>query len=274
MTEQSKSTGPDLTVGIPASDLADGAMQRGHVAGEPVLVARRGDEYFAIGATCTHYGGPLGEGLMVGDTVRCPWHHACFSLRTGEPVRPPALNPVACWRVERRDGLLVVRQTVPAGAQRAAGEVKGDSSVVIVGGGAAGSAAAETLRKEGFGGRLTMLSADASAPYDRPNLSKDYLAGNASADWIPLRPAGFYRDHGIDLKLRARVTGVDTAGRWVQLEDGTRHGYDSLVLATGAEPVRLEIPGAGLPHVHYLRTLADSRGLIAKALKARRAVVM
>jgi nitrite reductase/ring-hydroxylating ferredoxin subunit len=155
MAEQSKPTGPDLTLGVSVADLADGAMLQGHVADETVLLARRGDEYFAIGATCTHYGGPLAEGLMVGDTVRCPWHHACFNLRTGEALRPPALTPVSCWKVERRDGKLFVREKTQAGARRATRDVRGPKSVVIVGGGAAGNAAAETLRREGYTGRLT-----------------------------------------------------------------------------------------------------------------------
>jgi NADPH-dependent 2,4-dienoyl-CoA reductase/sulfur reductase-like enzyme/nitrite reductase/ring-hydroxylating ferredoxin subunit len=274
MAEQSKPSGPDLTRGVAVSDLADGVMLQGHVAGEAVLLGRRDDEYFAIGASCTHYGGPLAEGLMVGKTVRCPWHHACFDLRTGEALRAPALNPVSCWNVERRDGRLFVRAKAHAPEPRGTRKVRGPNAVVIVGGGAAGNAAAEALRREGYAGRLTILSADASAPYDRPNLSKDFLAGNAPEDWIPLRPATFYREHGIDLKLGARAVTLDTASRHVQLEDGSRHTYDSLLLAMGAEPVRLTIAGADLPHVQYLRTLADSRALIAKALAARSAVVM
>src|SRR5918995_1735157 len=110
--------GPDLSSGIPLSDLADGAMLLGHAEGEAVLLARQGDEIFAIGATCTHYGGPLAEGLLVEDTVRCPWHHACFSLRTGEAVRAPAFDPVPCWRVERRDGGLLVHEKIAPPARR------------------------------------------------------------------------------------------------------------------------------------------------------------
>jgi NADPH-dependent 2,4-dienoyl-CoA reductase/sulfur reductase-like enzyme len=147
-------------------------------------------------------------------------------------------------------------------------------SVVIVGGGAGGNAAAETLRRLGYAGRITMFSADSSVPCDRPNLSKGYLSGAASAKSNPLRSADFYRTHRINVKLDARVATIDTAGRHVQLVDGTRHVYGALLLATGAVPVRLDVPGANLPHVHYLRTLADSRALVAKARASRRAVVI
>ena len=146
--------------------------------------------------------------------------------------------------------------------------------VVIIGGGAAGNAAAETLRREGYTGRITMLSADASAPCDRPKLSKSYLAGIASSESNSLRSPEFYQQHDIDLKLGARVATIDTASRHVQLVDGSKHAYDSLLLATGAEPVRLDVPGADLPHVHYLRTVADSSAIIAKALASQRAVVI
>ncbi|MBI4514967.1 MAG: FAD-dependent oxidoreductase [Deltaproteobacteria bacterium] len=147
-------------------------------------------------------------------------------------------------------------------------------SVVIVGGGAAGNAAAEMLRPEGYGGRITMLSADPSVPCDRPNLSKGYLAGTALEEFTVLRSPGFYRERGIELKLGARVAAIYTTSRHVQLVDGTRYAYDALLLATGAEPVRLDVPGRDLPHVHYLRTLADSRALVAKALVSQRAVVI
>ena len=147
-------------------------------------------------------------------------------------------------------------------------------SVVIVGGGAAGNAAAETLRREGYSGRITMLSADESLPCDRPNLSKGYLAGTASDESNLLRSAKFYKDHEIDLHLGARVAAIDIGNGHVELADGSRHAYGTLLLATGADPVRLEVPGGDLPHVHYLRTLADSRALVSKALASRRAVVI
>ncbi|HXU44387.1 MAG TPA: FAD-dependent oxidoreductase, partial [Thermoanaerobaculia bacterium] len=209
------------------------------------------------------------------ETVRCPWHHACFSLRTGEALRAPALNPLPRWRVEQLDGTAFVREKLDA-VERPASPVAagGPESVVIVGGGAAGNAAAETLRREGYRGRLTMLSADRSVPCDRPNLSKGYLAGTAPEEWIPLRPEEFYAEQEIDLKLNTRVERIDTASREVVLADGGRIAYDALLLATGAEPVRLDVPGGDLPHVHTLRTHADARALLASAQAARRVVVI
>ena len=278
MTDPAQPSGPDLQAGIPESTLVDGGMLAGHVGEESVLIARRGNELFAIGATCTHYGGPLPEGLMVGDTVRCPWHHACFSLRSGEALAAPALAPVACWRVERRDGSLFVTGKAPAAiphgssGPRTAGS--GAEHIVIVGGGAAGFAAAEMLRREGFGGALSLLSADDAAPYDRPNLSKDYLAGTAPEEWIPLRPAEFYRDNHIDLRVGTEVKRIDAAGRHVTLANGESLAFTKLLLATGAEPVRLRCPGADLPHVRMLRSLSDCRSIRDRAQPGTRAVIV
>ena len=270
----SQPAGPDLAQGVPLSDLADGAMLQGQVDGEAVLLVRQGEELFAVAAHCTHYGGPLAEGLLVGDTVRCPWHHACFSLRTGQPVRPPALNDLKRWAVEQRDGKAFVGAAQPKAKPARPAAAVFPESVVIVGGGAAGNAAAETLRREGYEGPITLLSADAALPCDRPNLSKDYLAGNAQPDWIPLRSETFYGAHRIEVRLNTRVSKIDPAQKTVTLNDGSRIGYGALLLATGAEPVRLPVPGADLPHVHVLRTLADSDALIAAARSARRCVVV
>ena len=286
--EKAKLSGPDLTQGVELSMVPDGAMLLGHAHDEPVLLVRRGDELFAIGAICTHYGAPLAEGLIVGDTIRCPWHHACFSLRTGEVLRAPALDPVSRWRVEEmrdpvhppnlrepRLGIVYVREKLDSvGRQLRPIPVGMPESVIIVGGGAAGNAAAETLRHEGYSGPITMLSADKSMPCDRPNLSKGYLAGTASEESNLLRPAKFYSEHEIALYLDARVAAIDIGSGHVELADGSRHAYGALLLATGADPVRLEVPGGDLPHVHYLRTLTDSRALVSKVLASRRAVVI
>ena len=268
---------PDLRAGVAIEKVLDGGMILGRVEGKNVVLARRGDEFFAVGAGCTHYHGPLAEGLMVGDTVRCPWHHACFSLRTGEALRAPALDPISCWRVERVGDKVYVREELPERGKPklvSSDASKLPASVVILGGGAAGLAAAEMLRREGYDGRVTMISADESAPYDRPNLSKDYLAGNAPEDWIPLRPPDFYKEKQIDLVLGSRATALDVRQKRVQTEGGKTFDFDALLIATGAEPVRLSIEGAADSQVSYLRTFADSRAIIAKAASAKRVAVI
>jgi NADPH-dependent 2,4-dienoyl-CoA reductase/sulfur reductase-like enzyme/nitrite reductase/ring-hydroxylating ferredoxin subunit len=275
---QDTQSAPDATGGIAVADLPDGGMLAARVGEDAVLIARRGEQFFAVGANCSHYGGPLVEGLMVADTVRCPLHHACFSLRTGEALRAPALTPIACWAVERREGKIFVKSRKEMAP--AHGEVSAPPSaplpqrVVIVGGGAAGFAAAEKLRREHYRGSIVMLSDDQAPPVDRPNLSKDYLAGSAPEDWIPLRPDGFYADNAIDLRLNATVTAIDIRSHHVALADGSKIAYDRLLLATGAEAVRPSIPGADRPHVHTLRSLADCRRIIELAKTARRAVVL
>lgn len=274
--DQAKPSGPDLVQGIALAELADGGRLVGHVGGEEVLLVRSGTEIFAVGAHCTHYHGPLADGLVVGDTVRCPWHHACFDLRTGEALRAPALSPVVCWSVEQSDGRISVREKLAKAKPKRRGAVSGETPerIVIVGGGAAGFAAAEKLRRDQYEGSIVVLSDDAAAPVDRPNLSKDYLAGKAPEEWLPLRPESFYAKNGIDLRLRADVASIDVRSREVALADGSTVPYDRLLLATGAEPVRLSIPGADQAHVRTLRSLADCRAIIEQASKARRAVVM
>jgi NADPH-dependent 2,4-dienoyl-CoA reductase/sulfur reductase-like enzyme/nitrite reductase/ring-hydroxylating ferredoxin subunit len=271
--DQSKPASPDLAQGVILDTLPDGGKLVGHVGEAEVLLVRLGEEIFAIDATCSHYHGPLADGLVVDGTVRCPWHHACFDLRTGEALRAPAVNSLACWSVEQRDGSVFVRGR-RAEPDRRAGPATAPERVVIVGGGAAGFAAAEMLRREHYQGGIVMLSDDDAPPVDRPNLSKDYLAGSAPEDWVPLKPDSFYAENGIDLRLNAHVTGIDPHLKHVTLGEGGHIPFDRLLLATGAEPIRLPIPGAGLKHVHVLRSLSDCRAIIAQASAARRAVVV
>jgi len=276
MANSDKAT-PDFRNGLALADLPDGGMVLGRVDTDDAILARRGDAFFAVGAHCTHYHGPLADGLIVGDTVRCPWHHACFSLRTGEALRAPALDPIACWRVERVGDTVFVRERLAEpgpGARLAATSRSAPTSVVIIGGGAAGLAAADMLRREGYDGLLSMISADDSPPCDRPNLSKDFLAGTAQDDWIPLRSPDYYTERRIDLALNSRVSSIDVRQRRVQLENGKTHEFGALLIATGADPVRLDIPGATASQIHYLRTFADSRAIVAKTASTKRVVVV
>ena len=222
MATQSEPSGPDLTQGVPAASLLDGGMISGHVGEEPVLLVRLGDDILAIGSKCTHYGGPLGEGVVSGDTVRCPWHHACFSLRTGEAIRAPAFDPVPCWRAEVLGDQIVVREKLPKPSAETA-SIQPDARFVIVGGGAAGFAAAEMLRREGFAGELVVLSSDAERPVDRPNLSKDFLAGKAPESWVFLKGAKYYERRDIRLELSTTVTGLDINTRSLRLERWPQH---------------------------------------------------
>src|SRR6478736_5425628 len=270
MASNQELTGPDLSQGLDASSLAEGQMLVGHADGEAVLLARSANQVFAVGAHCTHYGAPLAEGLLVGDTVRCPYHHACFSLTSGEVLRAPARDPIACYLVEQRGGTLYVlgkQAAAPASA------ITKPNAIVIVGAGAAGNSAAEKLRREGYTGKITLLGAEGALPVDRPNLSKDYLAGTAPDEWIPLRSEEFYREQRIEL-VQTKVNSLDPSSKSVTLSDGSRIDYDALLLATGAAAIRLNIPGGGLPHVYTLRTLADSRAIIAASSKAKHAVLI
>src|SRR5512140_1074196 len=188
---ESGPAGPDLRAGVELKAIADGGVLLGHAGEDAVLLYRRGDEVTAVGATCTHYSGPLAEGLVDGDTVRCPWHHACFSLRTGEVLRAPALNPLPRWQVQRDGELVRVGEKVESEPYPREGRARsGPGRIVVVGFGAAGSSAVETLLREGWQGQIEVVEPDPDAPYDRPNLSKDFLAGSAPEAWIPLRPSG------------------------------------------------------------------------------------
>jgi apoptosis-inducing factor 3 len=272
--EQTVSVGPDLAQGIALAELPDGAKLAGHVGQDPILLVCRGADIFAIGAQCTHYNGPLAEGLIVDDTVRCPWHHACFDLRTGEALHAPAFSSVDTWRVEQRDGKIFVREKRAQPERKHRGKRDEPNKIVIVGGGGAGFAAAEMLRRQKYEGDLVMLSSDDAPPVDRPNLSKDYLAGSAPEEWLPLRDQSFYSDNSIDLRLKTTVAAIDARAREVTLASGDKLPYDRLLLATGAEPVSPSIPGSKPSDVLVLRSLKDCRAIIERAKTARRAVVL
>jgi len=263
----------DLTAGVPVASIPSGNTVLGRVGDDDVVLARAGDRFFAVGASCTHYHGALADGLVVENTVRCPLHHACFSLETGEALRAPALDPIACWRVERKGETVFVREKQSQSHPRRAPSAQ-PSSIAIVGGGAAGLAAADMLRREGYDGPVSIISADQDPPVDRPNLSKDFLAGEAQDDWIPLWPSDLYAERRVELVLGSRVSSIDPAGRTILFENGSRREFGSLLIATGADPVQLTIPGAASGQVLYLRSFADSRAIVERTKNARHVVVV
>ncbi len=267
-------SGPDFTMGVALDDVPIEGSLAGRVGEDAVLLSRFGDEMFAVDGVCTHYGAALAAGVRVGDTVRCPLHHACFSLRSGAALRAPAFAPLGRWRVEVQGSLVYVRAKL-AGPEPTPVSPPGTvGPIVIVGGGAAGFACAEKLRRLGHAGPLTILSADEDPPYDRPNLSKDYLAGSAPDAWMPLQPTGYYAEHGIDLRLGTEVSAIDPGDRSVMTVSGDVFSYDRLLIATGSEPVRLRAPGFDLPNVYTLRTFADARAIAGEAMAGRQAVII
>jgi len=270
LAEQAAASGPDFSNGISLADCPDHGTLAGRVGDDAMLLSHIDGEWFAVGGTCTHYGGVLADGAIGKREVRCPLHHACFDLKTGAVLRAPALEPVDRWKVEIEGERLFIREKLPPLEHHEhASDVR---RVVIVGGGAAGLACANELRKLGYAGEIVMLSADSDPPCDRPNLSKDYLAGTAPEEWIPLRGQDWYREKSIDLRLNCKVQSIDTSGRAVALESGERIEFDRLLLATGAEPRRLKDLDGN--EVFTLRSLADARAIIEEAKAGSRAVVI
>ncbi|MFO0597788.1 MAG: FAD-dependent oxidoreductase [Myxococcaceae bacterium] len=268
MGDNSPPTGPDFKQGIASSDLKQVLL--GQADGEAVLLVRRNAKVYAIGGKCSHYSSSMVDGLIEGDTIRCPWHHACFDLKTGEALEGPAFNPLPCWDVQEKDGRITLFEKKRFEKPKL--PTAGPTSVVIVGAGAAGESAAEELRRRGYEGPVTMIDADADTPIDRPNLSKDNLAGTAPEDWLWLHPADWYGEQRITRKT-AKVTSVDAKARKVSFEDGTSLEYGALVLATGASAIRPKLEGNG-PPVFVVRSVSDLRGIVKAAEGKKRTVVI
>jgi len=259
-------------------DLQDGEMREVVVGETKVLLVRLKGKFFAIGGECTHYGGPLAEGALSGHRVVCPWHQAVFDVMTGDLEEPPALDAEPCYPVRVEGDDVIVEVPEKTASRRAPAMVRRDPAdartLVILGAGAAGNAAAETLRQDGFTGRVVMITQEPRLPYDRPNLSKGYLSGDAGPETLPWRTQEFYRDHDIEVLLGQRVTRVEAPLKTLTFEDGRTLTYDALLLATGGAPRRLEIPGAQLSNVFALRSAGDADAIIGAALPASRVVVI
>ncbi|MGI4760046.1 MAG: FAD-dependent oxidoreductase [Janthinobacterium lividum] len=259
--------------------------------GPQVLLTRQQGQVHAFAPNCPHYGAPLEKGKVLNGRLICPWHHACFKLDSGHLCEPPALDDLPTYTVREADGRILVQ--VPAsppastdkpdatptaevgGTPLAPASAPADArTFVIVGGGAAGEFAAQTLRREGFAGRVVLVSAE-EKPYDRTKLSKAYLAGKAQPETMPLRTADFYAQQKIELLTNTRATGLDLASRQVQLEAQPPLPYDQLLLAPGATPNLLpKLPGHDLAGVLPLRTQADADRVLAAAKDAKQVVII
>ncbi len=256
------------------SEVKEGQPAVVEVGEASVLLVRIDGQIHACAGKCTHYGAPLADGLLRGTVITCPWHNARFDVTSGRMVAPPALDHLTCYAVKVEAGAIYVRpRSEPSEAVEPVAGTE-DQQVVIVGAGAAGNAAAETLRREGFGGAIALVTTEPYGPYDRPNLSKDFLAGTAEPEWIPLRSDSYYAERDIALLTNHRVTRVDPGRSCVTFADGSQLGYDQLLLATGGTPRPLPVEGGDLEHVFLLRTLADAEAIIAALDGAENAVVI
>lgn len=252
-------------------DLPDGGMRSFEVDGSKILLTRDGQTVHAVSATCPHAGGPIDQGVRNGSRIVCPWHKATFCLRTGAVVEPPAVDSLPRFDV-RIDGQRVL-VTVPL-AEPAKPTASADGrTFVIVGAGAAGALAAQTLRETGFNGRIVMLDQHNRVPYDRTVLSKYFLSGERNAEKSPLQSQSFYRQHRIERRT-AQVTSLDPTQKRIDCADGFSLTYDRALLATGAAPVRPNIPGIALGNVFFLRSRADAEAILAQAERSERAVVL
>jgi len=259
------------------NELRVGEMRAVKVGGTPVLLVRLDDGYHALAGRCTHRPRPLARGTLHDGRIMCPRHQAAFDARTGDALEPPALDGLPTFPVEEReDGVYV---TVPDGAaeRRVMPMGRRDATdgrlFAIIGAGAAGAVAAETLRQVNFGGRVVMISHECQPPYDRPNCSEDYLIGKIAPESLPMRPAGFYEDHAIE-RYHGTVTELDVPTRRITFEDGQQIRPDAVLVASGAIPKRLRIPGGDLDGVFVLRSWEDSDRIIAAARGAQVAVIV
>ena len=271
---------PELVEGVvcPGEEVEVGGVKEVELAGHKVLLLRTGEgEVRAVGAACTHYGAPLVRGSYDGgETVRCPWHGACFNTTSGDIEDYPGLDSLACHKVEERDGNIIVtadkRELVTGRRHLKISEIleESDEMILIVGGGAAGHCAAETLRKEGFTGRITILTSESNLPYDRPKLSK-----NMGVKWeqIALRKAGWFEKAKIEVRKGVRVVGVDQSEKKVTLDDGTLMEYSKLLICTGGKPRHLGVPGEELAGVSYLRTLQEANTIQREAARKHLVII-
>ena len=252
---------------VPVADLPPApGLHPFEVAGVKLLLVRLPDGLHAVDALCPHAQAPLAEGALCGRRLVCPWHHSVFDVTDGALLDPPALDGLRAYPVRVEAGhVFVTLPEKPAEPPRVSDPAAAPGpgkTVVVIGAGAAGQAAAEALRGEGFAGRLVLIGREDDPPYDRTNLSKHFLTGDAGEDKLPLRPAGFLEGLNVERMVKT-VASLDAPEKTLRFADGSTLRYDGGLLAAGSLPKTLDVPGADLPGVWILRTVADARRLVA-----------
>ena len=261
------------------NDLKDGEMKVVSVGEDKkILLTRIAGNYSALGASCTHYGAPLAEGVLCNGVIMCPWHHACFNAETGDLIDPPARDSLPKYETKIIGDDVIVMLPDELQSSRASEMSKPDPAdkrnYFIIGGGASGNAAAQALREGGYKGKITIITQEARIPYDRPNLSKDYLSGEAQPEWMPLRDIEFYESNGIEILFGKKVEKVDISKKEIRIADNNILKYDKMLLATGGTPRTLNIPGSDLKNIFYLRSFDDCDKIIEASKKISKAVVI
>ena len=251
-------------------DVMPGGMRQADLEGTVILLLRDGDDVRAVAGTCPHAGAPLAEGVRHGDRIICPWHKAAFCAATGAVLDPPAVDALQRYDVRVEHGRVLVKAADAVPKPEPPADPR---CFVIAGAGAAGAVAAQTLRSEGFAGRIVMLDPANRIPYDRTVLSKYALSGKKGAEKSPLQTQAFYQEHGIERRT-ADIAAIDARARRLSCADGTVLDYDAALLATGSAPIRPSLPGAGLAHVYTLRSRADADAILQQAERSERAVVL
>ena len=261
------------------TDLQDGQMQQIEVEGSQILLSKINGKFYATGAFCTHYGAPLEKGVICNDKIVCPWHNACFNAIAGEQLEPPGLDslPTFDTRVEDENILVKLPKDIPQQRTKEMANYVSQSeelTFVVLGAGAAGMNAVETLRQEGFQGKVVLVSESTKLPYDRTKLSKAYLQGKAQEDSLSLRDCEFYDRHDIELRFGRAVTEVDVQSKSITFEDNSTLSYDSLLLATGGKARKLDVPGADLANIFTIRKPEDVNSILNTVKEAKKAVVV
>jgi apoptosis-inducing factor 3 len=254
------------------AELPEGAPMLVKAGDNDVHLLRREGRVYAVGNKCSHYECPLNEGALIGATIVCRCHDARFDARTGKALSAPALNDLPVYEVKVEDGDILLGPAQKPRFPKAEGSDA--RTFLIVGAGAAGNAAAETLRREGFAGRILMVTPETDLPYDRPNLSKEFISGEAKAEWMPLRSAKFYANQNIEVLTGTRVELIDPLRKTATLSDNLVVAFDKALLATGGAPRSPTIPGADGDGCYSLRSFSDARSVQEAAAAARRVLLI